>query len=66
MGHHIDREGRFQSDRYPDLDPDKIVVSFRHPQARRARALLADDYGDRDPGLAEDIRNRLRSLAQDE
>ena len=64
MGHHIDSEGRFQSDRYPDLGPDKIVVSFRHPQARRALSVLADDYAETDPGLAEDIRARLRSLAR--
>ena len=64
MGHHIDREGRFQSDRYPDLDPDKIVVSFKHPQARRALAVLADDYASTDPELAADIRTRLESLTE--
>ena len=61
-GHHIDSEGRFRSDKYPDLEPDKIVVSFRHPQARRALYALADGYADIDAELAADIRERLRSL----
>ena len=29
MGHHIDPRGRFQSDPYPALAPDKIVVSVK-------------------------------------
>ncbi len=36
MGHHTDSDGRFQSDNYPDLPPDKIVLSFNDPEARRA------------------------------
>lgn len=62
MGHHIDSEGRFQSDKYPDLGPDKIIVSFRHPQARRALAALASDYSVLDPELAADIRARLETI----
>ncbi len=66
MGHHIDAAGRFQSDRYPDLEPDKIVVSFKHPQARRALEVLAVDYEHVDAGLASDIRARLLSLRAQE
>lgn len=62
MGHHIDEQGRFQSDRHPDLQPDKIIVSFKHPEAWPALAALAESYEQRDPELAEDIRARLRSL----
>lgn len=29
MAHHLDAQGRFQSDKYPELAPDKIVVSLR-------------------------------------
>ena len=36
MRRHIDADGRFQSDKYPDLAPDKIVLSFRDPAARKA------------------------------
>lgn len=66
MGHHIDSAGRFQSDKYPELGPDKIVVSFKHPQARAALRLLADSYRAIDPELADDIRARLLSLTEAE
>ncbi len=62
MGHHIDSEGRFQSDRHPDLAPDKIVLSFKDPVARRALWALALDYQATDPDLAEDIQERLQSI----
>ncbi len=65
MGHHIDEQGRFQSDRHPDLAPDKIVVSFKDMRARSALMALAEAYHDADPGLAEDIVNRLSSLGSD-
>ena len=63
MGHHIDKEGRFQSDRHPDLEPDKIIVSFKHPQARPALAALAEAYQEVDVELADDIRERLRTIS---
>ena len=62
MGHHIDSEGRFQSDRHPDLAPDKIVVSFKDEKARHALMTLAAAYMAADPELAEDIMIRLRSI----
>lgn len=62
MGHHIDSEGRFQSDKYPDLAPDKIVVSFKDPRARRALRCVAEDYLHTDPELSLDITKRLESI----
>ncbi len=62
MGHHIDADGRFQSDKHPELPPDKIVVSFTDGQAHAALATLADSYASTDPGLAEDIKQRLATL----
>ena len=62
MGHHIDDQGRFQSDKYPDLAPDKIVISFKDPRARHALMALATAYVVADPELAEDISTRLRSI----
>ena len=61
MGHHIDKNGQFKSDKYPDLPPDKIVVSFKHPEAWPALAALAEGYRRKDPELADDIEARLRS-----
>ena len=62
MGHHINEEGRFQSDKYPDLDPDKIVLSFKDPNAHGALRNLAYHYDKTDPELADDIRLRLRTI----
>lgn len=62
MGHHIDKKGRFQSDKYPDLPPDKILINFHDPRARKALAVLADSYQDSDSELAEDISQRLSTI----
>jgi hypothetical protein len=60
-GHHIDAQGRFQSDKYPDLPPDKIVLSFNDPEAREALLVLAQSYSGKDPELTADIRKRLET-----
>ena len=62
MGHHIDKEGRFQSDKYPDLPPDKILVSFQDLRARAALVVLAQSYALEDSELSEDILYRLNSI----
>lgn len=61
MGHHIDDEGRFQSDKHP-LKPDRIQLNFTKRLSQRALWVLAEDYQHSDPGLAEDIRTRLKAL----
>ena len=62
MAHHIDKEGRFQSDKYPDLPPDKIVISFKDPRALRGLRVIAEDYLDTDPELTADITERLKTI----
>lgn len=59
-GHHIDKQGRFQSDKFSDLAPDKIVLSFKDPAARRALRVYAIHAKDRE--LANDIWKRLQRL----
>lgn len=61
---HIDSEGRFQSDKYPDLGPDKIVLSFKDPLARAALLALAYNYRNVDLGFAEDVDKRVRTIRQ--
>lgn len=61
---HLTAEGEFQSDKYPELAPDKIVLSFTDPRARRALAMLAISYLVEDPQLAHDILERLTALWQ--
>lgn len=67
MGHHLtpDDPPRFQSDLHPELDPDKIVLSFNDPLAHRALHMLARAYHDKDPGLAEDILQVLQGKGFD-
>lgn len=60
MGHHIDSEGRFQSDKYPDLAPDKIVLSFKDEAARHCLRAYAEITDDKE--LGEDLAARLNSI----
>ena len=60
MGHHIDSEGRFQSDKYPDLPPDKFVLSLKDPEARAALTTYVTLCKDRE--LASDLIQRMRVL----
>ena len=62
IGHHIDDEGRFQSDKHPELPPDRIRVNFTNPRSQRALWALAEDYEDKDPELSADIKARLLDL----
>lgn len=57
MGHHINEQGQFQSDRHPDLPPNKIILSFRDPAAREALTLYANLTPDLE--LAKDILEAL-------
>lgn len=63
MSHHIDSKGRFQSDKYPELAPDKIVLSFRDQGAWPALRVLAATHPDID--LAEDVGARMQSIVEE-
>ena len=63
MGEHINAKGQFQSDKYPDLAPDKIILSFKDAAARLALKRFADMTQDRE--LAEDIKTRLKSIQKE-
>ena len=62
MGHHIDGDGRFQSDRHPELPPDHITLDFSDPRAQLALSVLALDYRGYDRELSEDIEERLSTV----
>jgi len=66
MGHHINKEGEFQSDKYPDLKPDKIVLSFKDRAARIALYKYAIIIVDKDRELAGDIMERLGTIKRGE
>jgi len=65
MGHHIDKNGMFQSDRHPELAPDKIVLSFKDISAQYALRMLAISYSHKDPELSADSSTRLRSRREE-
>ena len=60
MGHHINKAGQFQSDKYPDLPPDKITLSFDDPYARTVLERYAHLTLDRE--LAFDIMQRIATI----
>jgi len=60
MGHHINGSGQFQSDKYPDLPPDKFILSFKDPVARDSLKVYAENT--KDTELAEDILTRIHSI----
>ncbi len=53
MGHHINEQGQFQSDKYPDLPPNKIILSFKENEARLALRIYAGITKDNE--LGDDI-----------
>ena len=57
MGHHINKNGNFQSDKYPNLPENKIVLSFKEKEARIALRVYAEITTDRE--LGDDILSCL-------
>ncbi len=62
MSKHIDDQGRFQSDKYLNLPPDRIRLNFADPLVWPALAALAANYRSVDPAFADDIEQRLRTV----
>lgn len=60
MGHHINKEGNFQSDKYPELPENKIILSFKDKEAQVALKLYAETTQDKE--LGEDILLALRAV----
>jgi len=63
MGHHI-VGGKFQSDKYPDLAPDKMVISFKDPIGRVALFEYARLTEDKE--LASDIKERINTIQEED
>jgi len=60
MGHHINEKGEFQSDKYPELEPDKFLLNFKDPVARDAIRLYAEKTDNKE--LSEDLLKRLKDF----
>lgn len=63
MGHHINKEGNFQSDKYPELPENKIILSFKDKTAREALKLYASMTGDIE--LGQDILQVIKKLEEE-
>jgi len=59
MGHHINKSGQFQSDKHPDLPPNKIALDFRDIHARPCLKMYASLTLDKE--LKEDILTGLEN-----
>ena len=60
MGHHINEKGEFQSDKYPELPPNKIILSFKDKEAREVLRAYAKVTPDKE--LANDILKALNNI----
>lgn len=59
---HINDQGEFKC-AYPDLGPDKVVLSLKDPRAHWALTTLAYDYMSSDTEFARALLMRLRDLS---
>jgi len=59
MGHHINKDGEFQSDKHPELPPNKIALDFRDAFARLPILMYAQSIMDEE--LAMDIYKGLEN-----
>lgn len=60
MGHHINKSGNFQSDKYPKLPENKFLSSFKDPAARKALKVYAENANDKE--LTYDILEALKKV----
>ena len=61
MSNHINKQGQFQSDLHPELPPNKIILSFKDPEAQFALRVFAAKTKDRE--LGEDILEVLNKIS---
>lgn len=66
MGHHIDDQGRFQSDKHPDTPANRIRMNLENPKSLRALVVCAEDHHDDDPEFSDDLLACLRQIHGDE
>ena len=60
MGHHINKNGFFQSDKHPELPENKIILDFKDPAAQGA--LLKYALTTQDMELSEDIQMAINNV----
>ena len=66
MGHHIDDQNRFQSDKHPETPANRIRMNLENPKSLRALVACAEDHRGDDPEFADDLMTCLRTIHGDE
>lgn len=61
MGSHINKDGLFQSDKYPTCPPDKVPLSVRDRKAQPLLWAYAMGHSE-DMEFGSDLRSRLRAV----
>lgn len=65
MGSHIDKEGRFQSDKYPSCPPDKVPLSVNDKTAQDILWEYAQRRRKVDAEFSSDLESRLKVVGFD-
>lgn len=61
MGHHL-KDGKFQSDKFPDLPPNHVVINIEKPRTKSAVQELVNAYWGVDDEFASDLYEALENL----
>ena len=63
MGHHINKLGNFQSDKYPELPENKIILSFKDELARKVLKIYWEETEYKE--LGEDIVQVIKKIEEE-
>jgi hypothetical protein len=59
MGSHINKDGQFQSDKYPTCPPDIVPLKVTDARVQDLLYIMAERWKDIDPEFAGDLKERL-------
>lgn len=60
MGHHLNKNGFFQSDKFPELKEHQIILDFRDEYAQHALLMYASLTHDKE--LSDDIKKAVGAV----
>lgn len=61
MGHHL-KDGKFQSDKFPGLPPNHVVINIEKPRTIAAVNALIRSYASHDLEFAGDLQVALSNV----
>ena len=63
---HINENGKFQSDKYPDTPEDAVLLKLKDPAARAVLRLYAELRRPKDEQFADDLLWRINQIERDQ